>query len=139
LFLFSPVFAQTQTDPLIKPFSEDLDVMVYEFEIKPTGSVHPGVRNIRVSNVGTITHELVVFRLHPGKTVNDFLSNFKAGRSLSASGRTIANMHPLNKGEVGVFTANFETGNYILLCFMVDTETGKPHFLLGMNHQFLVD
>ena len=136
---FSVVPAFSESENLINQPVGDFDVIVYEFEIKASGSISPGKRTIRVKNMGTVIHEVVVFRLLPGKTVKDFISSFKTGASLSTTGRSIANMEPIDKGEVGVFTAEFQPGNHILLCFMSDPKTGQPHFLLGMNHQFTVE
>jgi hypothetical protein len=40
--------------------------------------------------------------------------------------------------QTALFTADLTPGNYGLLCFFTDAETGKPHFALGMMDEFTI-
>ena len=44
----------------------------------------------------------------------------------------------LDRGEVNIVTADFEPGEYALLCFVPDVKDGKPHTEHGMIRQITV-
>jgi hypothetical protein len=44
----------------------------------------------------------------------------------------------IKSGGGGVFTTDFAPGNYALVCFVEEPNTGAPHFALGMIHEFTV-
>jgi hypothetical protein len=82
-------------------------------------------------------HEVVMFKLRHGKTLNQLLRMpaRKAQRHIRFMGSSFA-----KPGEDGKpFNARLIRGRYALLCFVTNREGAKPHFLKGMLHRFNVD
>jgi hypothetical protein len=44
----------------------------------------------------------------------------------------------LSGGHTNYVHADFEPGEYALICFLPDAKDGKPHFMHGMVKQFSV-
>jgi len=82
-------------------------------------------------------HEVVMFKLRHGKTVNQLLSmpERKAERHLRVMGFSFA--RPGRDGKP--FNAKLIRGRYVALCFVSNRQGAKPHFLKGMMHRFNVD
>jgi hypothetical protein len=82
-------------------------------------------------------HEVVMFKLRHGKTVNQLLSmpERKAERHLRVMGFSFA--RPGRDGKP--FNAKLIRGRYVVLCFVSNRQGAKPHFLKGMMHRFNVD
>ena len=88
----------------------------YAFDLsKP---IEAGPRVIRIENVAAQSHEVVIGRLLPGKTLRQALDW-------------------LNNGHQ-IITATFERGRYVFLCFIPDAKDGKPHTDHGMAKEFTV-
>ena len=91
-----------------------------------------GENVIRVDNAADQPHEVVVFKLLPGKTMKDFEAWLpvmeKAPPPVAAIGGIVGQV----KGQHAFFTANLDPGDYVLICFLPDAKDGKPHFMHGM-------
>jgi plastocyanin len=107
----------------------------YAFEIAP--EIAAGKRTIEVVNAAAQPHEAFVARLAPGKTPQDLLAWIQTQQgpppALPMGGTSF-----LSQGESNQITADFEPGEYVLLCFVPDAGDGRPHVAHGMVRQFTV-
>ncbi|HLE57568.1 MAG TPA: hypothetical protein VJB15_10835, partial [Rhodothermia bacterium] len=92
-----------------------------------------GENVIRVENVADQPHEVVFFKLAPGKTMKDFQTWLPVSdKDPNSPGMPAGGVVGLAKGQHAFFTANLEAGDYVLVCFFADAKDGKPHFVHGM-------
>jgi hypothetical protein len=92
-----------------------------------------GENVIRVENAADQPHEVVLFKLAPGKTMKDFqawlpVSDKNPVPPAMPAGGVVA----LAKGQHAFFTASLDAGDYVLVCFLGDAKDHKPHFVHGM-------
>ncbi len=107
----------------------------YAFDIAP--EITAGRHTIEVENAAAQPHEAFVARLAPGKTPQDLLAWIERQQgpppALPLGGTSF-----LSQGESNQITADFEPGEYVLLCFVPDAGDGRPHVAHGMVKQFTV-
>jgi uncharacterized cupredoxin-like copper-binding protein/plastocyanin len=99
-------------------------------------AVAPGTRTIRFANAGTQPHEVVVVKLPPGKTVEDFAATFTPFPEAVRNGTPMGGLSGIETGGHGFFTIDFVPGHYGLICFLSDRTRLVPHFTLGMMYDF---
>jgi hypothetical protein len=111
----------------------------------------------KVTNVGAQLHELIINRIADGVTADQVLAMLAApadpmaGMDMGTPGATapaaetagppfvgIAGIAPMSPKETNWLKVDLSAGNYIALCFVPDTESGAPHFALGMAMPFTV-
>jgi hypothetical protein len=80
----------------------------------------------------------VVVKLAPGATAKDFAAAFEPGAAGPPPGLPVGGIVGLETGGRGYFTEVFEPGQYGLLCFFPDPQTGAPHFAKGMMLDIVV-
>ena len=107
----------------------------YGFEISP--AIRAGRREVRVTNAAAQAHEVVVFRLAPGRTAEEVL-RWVGTREGVPPGLPVGGATYLSPGEENVFSMDFEPGEYALVCFVPDAGDGRPHFMHGMVRQIRV-
>lgn len=107
----------------------------YSFEITP--EITAGRRTIRVENAAVQGHEVVVMKMAPGKSPQELLAWVQKQDgpppAMPVGGTTL-----LSTGEVNQITADFEPGEYVLLCFVPDAGDGREHVAHGMVRQLTV-
>jgi hypothetical protein len=105
----------------------------FSFDAPPTGGSHA----IRVVNGASQAHEVAIFRLLPGKTMDDVM----------AWGQTYAGAPPIvavggvaafRPGQEAVMDVNLTPGEYVALCFVPDATDGLPHIAHGMVLPFQI-
>jgi len=106
----------------------------YAFGITP---ITAGRHTIRVENAAAQPHEVLIVRLAPGKTAQD-MADWALAMQGPPPGAPIGGTTDLDRGEVNIVTADFEPGEYALLCFVPDVKDGKPHTEHGMIRQITV-
>ena len=107
----------------------------YSYEIKP--EIAAGKRTIRVDNAAAQPHELILVRLAPGKSAADMLAWLEKMQG-PPPGAPIGGTTFLSQGASNDVTADFEAGEYALLCMVPDVGDGKPHVAHGMVRQITV-
>lgn len=116
------------------------DVMVrmtdYAFDLSK--AIEAGPRVIRVENVASQSHEVVIGRLLAGKTLRQALDWLNNGQKGVAPVVAIGGASGLAQGRHQIITATFEPGRYVLLCFIPDVKDGKPHTDHGMAKEITV-
>jgi uncharacterized cupredoxin-like copper-binding protein len=114
-------------------------VRLVDYKFKASRPLAAGRRTILVVNDGPQPHELVLLKLSPGKSVDDFgkwatTGGMKGPPPAMPMGGVVV----LDKGESGTFTADLTPGEYGFICFVPDSKDGKPHLAHGMMQQFKV-
>lgn len=115
----------------------DLTITLSDFKFDLSDSITAGTKSIDVVVGPGQPHELVIFRLLPGKTMDDFMAwgaSYKGPLPASVVGGTTA----AAPGTPQRVTVDFTPGQYILICFVPDATDGKPHMVKGMVRTFTV-
>jgi hypothetical protein len=111
----------------------------------PKGFTGKGV--VDVSNQGAQVHEMVLFKLNPGKTLADAKAYLltppgtppPAGPPPFTTVPGLGGVTGLSPQQHAWLNMNLTPGNYALLCFFPDTKKGGlPHALEGMTKEFTV-
>jgi hypothetical protein len=125
------------TGPLAAEPDSDLTIDMTNFGYNLSAPISAGTRTIRVTNSGPQDHEVFLVQLAPGATAMDFLAAFEPGAQ-GPPGLPLGGLQAIANGGSGFFTVDFTPGNYALICFVEDVETGAPHAVLGMIEEFAV-
>ena len=91
----------------------------------PAGKV-----TFKVTNNGTILHEMVVLKLKAGTTYDQLKVNSKNEVSEST---TVGEVGNVPKGKTKSVTLKLKKGNYVLVCNIA------KHYMLGMRAAFTVN
>lgn len=110
----------------------DVMVSMKEFSYSFDRPLTAGERMVLVQNNGTQAHELLLLKLEPGASVQDFLRLYEPGIPRNPAGRTIGGVTGLAPGRTGVLPLRLEPGRYGILCFLADPKWPRPHFMDGM-------
>jgi uncharacterized cupredoxin-like copper-binding protein len=114
-------------------------VRLGEYSFESGRPITPGRHTFLVTNGGQQAHELVLLRLAPGKTVQDFGAwATTGGMKGPPPALPLGGVAVIDQGDSGVFTADLEPGDYGLICFVPDAKDGKPHLMHGMMKQITV-
>lgn len=98
-----------------------------------------GTRTIRVRNLAAQPHEVEVFRMEKGKTMDDMMAWLAAEmKGGPPPGLPLGGVAGIEKGAEATLTMKFASGNYALVCFLPDAGDGKPHFVHGMTRMITV-
>ena len=132
-----PLTVKAATAATIPPTPDvDLTLTDYTFSVDKPITVGPHV--IRVQNQAEQPHELVLVRLEPGKTVQEFAKWIEKPQG-PPLGAVIGGTSPQSKGVTNYVMADFSPGSYGFICFLPDAKDGKPHLVHGMINQFKVN
>ena len=96
-----------------------------------------GRRTIRVRNAAAQSHEVVMFRLMPGRTVRDFAA-WAEKLEGPPPAVPVGGTSGLAKGEWNDVHLDLEPGKYGLVCFVPDAKDGRMHLAHGMLSEFEV-
>jgi uncharacterized cupredoxin-like copper-binding protein len=114
-------------------------VRLADYTFEPARPITPGQHTFLVTNGGQQPHELVLLRLAPGKTVQDFGAwATTGGMKGPPPALPLGGVAVLEHGDSGVFTADLTPGDYGMICFVPDAKDGKPHLMHGMMKQITV-
>jgi len=116
----------------------DVAIKLTDFDFVFSRPLTRGHHVIAVTNTGTQPHMLVI-QLHPtGKGNKEFLDWANNPKGQSAPSQGMGGVTEIAPGATVVMEGNFAPGRYGLICFVPDTKTGKPHFMLGMQKEITV-
>jgi FtsP/CotA-like multicopper oxidase with cupredoxin domain len=113
-----------------------LDLVDYGFQLSQPLTAGPHM--IRVTDRAEQPHEVVIWQLAPGKTVEDIKTWFMANMQGPPPARPMGGTVALSKGEENVVPVNLAPGEYALVCFVADAKDGQPHLMHGMMRQMSV-
>jgi len=98
----------------------------------------------RITNTGAQFHEISIWQLMPGKTLDDFKKFFDAPPTGASSGPPPAlpmgGMQALTRGNEGILPLDLKAGEYVATCLVPDQSkaNGDSHLHLGMIKGFSV-
>lgn len=107
----------------------------YSFEFDK--ALTRGVQTIRIENAAQQSHEAVLIKLEPGKSVHDVLAWFREQQG-PPPGMPVSGATGIAQGEVNLVTYDFAPGRYGLICFVPDARDGQPHVAHGMVTEFTI-
>jgi plastocyanin len=110
----------------------DLTITLTDYDFVPSKAIAAGRRTIRFVNDAAQPHEAFIAKLAPGKTMQEafaFLEKQQGPPPITPKGGITG----IAKGRAIDFTADFEPGEYLFVCFVPDAKDGKPHVMHGMG------
>lgn len=120
------------------PAADDT-VRLVDYTFQPSRPLTSGRHTILVTNPATQPHELVLLRLAPGKTVQDFGTwATTGGMKGPPPAAPLGGVAVMESGGSGAFTVDLVPGSYGLICFVPDARDGRPHLMHGMMQQITV-
>jgi hypothetical protein len=120
------------------PAAQDT-VKLLDYSFQLSRPFTPGARTILVENAGPQPHELVLVRLSPGKTLQDFGTWATTGQMKGPPpAMPVGGVGVMEQGGRGQFAVELTPGEYGLICFVPDAKDGKLHLMHGMMEQFKV-
>lgn len=114
----------------------DITMTLDDYSFGLSKMITPGHHVIRVLNQANQAHEVVVVKLAPGKSAQDYVQWVGTDRKAEEPGEILGGVTGISKGEVNVVEMDFRPGRYALLCFVPDAGDGLPHFMHGMMQEF---
>jgi hypothetical protein len=130
-----------------------VDLVDFAFEM-PTMEVPAGPQIWEAPNVGEQLHEMVIFQLAPGVTLEQVEAIFTTlpepgGTPVAETAMAtpppgpppftlVGGVAPMSPGFTNWAVLDLEPGDYLANCFVPDPVSGKPHFELGMIMPFTV-
>lgn len=98
-----------------------------------------GAGSVDFDNAGEQPHEVAIFQLGDGATAEDVLAFFSPDAPGGPPPFTrLTGVGAMEPGQDAGFAPSLAPGNYVAFCFIVDPESGAPHFALGMQAPFSV-
>lgn len=116
----------------------DVAIKLTDFDFVFSRPLTRGHHVIAVTNIGTQPHMLVIQRHPTGKGNKEFLDWAFNPKGQSAPSQGAGGVTEIAPGATVVMERDFAPGRYGLFCFVPDTKTGKPHFMLGMQKEITV-
>jgi len=115
----------------------DVTIELVDYNFVLSKPITAGRHMIKVVNRGPQDHEVVFFKLAPGKTPEDFMA---VGEDLAnLPGVFWGGVSTMAKGQINYLTVDFTPGQYLLLCFVPDVADGAPHIAYGMVQMITVN
>jgi hypothetical protein len=141
-----------------EPPQADHTITMLDFAFEAPPDVAAGEQVWEVVNDGQQPHELVLLKLDEGRTFAEFMEGFGQGDPVASPEvpspsshdhatspmpdadifTALGGMQAIIPGATGWFVADLEPGNYVLICFVPDPESGAPHVMLGMVRELTV-
>ena len=116
----------------------DLTATLVDYGFRLSAPIRAGTRTIRVHNAASQDHEVELIELAPGKSMGDLMT-WLSKMEGPPPGKALGGVAGMAPGLTQYFTADFSSGTkYVLICFIPDTQDGKPHFAHGMVQQVTV-
>lgn len=128
----TPVANANMTEP-----TADVTMTLSDYTFAFSKPLTAGRQMIKVENVATQPHEVVLIQLEPGKTLEDmgkWVQDFKG----PPPGKPLGGIPAFMPGKNTYFEVNLTPGTYGLICFVPDAKDHKPHHQHGMAQQLTI-
>lgn len=115
----------------------DRTVTLKDFMFDLPQQIKGGLQTWKIVNAGPQPHEIIMFRINDGKTLDDVM---KWAETMAGAPpfTMIGGMQGLTPGQTGWLTMDLKPGSYVASCDIPDPASGKPHSELGMLMPFTV-
>lgn len=117
--------------------SADVTVRLVDYRFEFSAPLTSGHRTLLIQNPSQQFHEMVIMKLAPGKTAAD-VAAWVERREGPPPMQLAGGITGIDPGLEAVISADFEPGEYALLCFLPDKADGRPHLAHGMVTQITV-
>jgi len=115
----------------------DASIVLKDFGFEMPAEVKAGKQTWEIKNAGPQLHEMVIFKLAPGKTMDDVGAFFQSPAGPPPF-EAVGGMQALSVGKSAWLVLDLQPGNYIALCNVPDPASGKAHAELGMIMPFTI-
>jgi uncharacterized cupredoxin-like copper-binding protein len=115
----------------------DVHLTMKDYDFVFDRPLRAGKQVVQVDVAPGQPHEIVVVKLAPGKTIEDF-AQWAEKPAGPPPADMVGGISPMVGGHPAQFTLDLSPGEYGLICFVPDGKDGKPHFLHGMQKQLKV-
>jgi len=132
-----PFIVTSAVSTMAEP-TADVTMTLADYSFTASTPLTAGKHVVRVENVATQSHELILIRLAEGKTVDDLMA-WGATYEGDLPGASMGGLAPIKPGGIAYVDLDLTPGNYVLLCFVPDKGDGKPHVMHGMMHPFTIE
>ena len=137
--MIKPITVIESEAPLVAAPAAEVIIDMFDIGFGVSGTISSGPQYVQVPNKGQQEHEAFLIQLNPGASVEEFLGAFEPSAPPGPPpGQDRGGFQEVKSGGDSVFTTDFTPGNYALVCFVEEPNTGAPHFALGMIHEFTV-
>ena len=109
----------------------------FAFDIPAT--LPAGAQTWKVINDGPLAHEMIVVKLNDGVSFEQFMAELAENGEAAMPGKPIGGAQALSPNLASFVSYDLAPGEYAVLCFIPDLETGVPHLALGMVAAFTVE
>jgi hypothetical protein len=133
-FVVSPRSGDTPAPGAPEP-TVSLRMLDYSFQL--SAPLKAGRHMIRVENVGADYHHVLMFKLTPGKTIQDFQAWLQKNMEGEAPSTYVGAMAELSTGADAYFEVDLTTGEYVLVCLITGRDE-VSHAAKGMIQQIRV-
>jgi uncharacterized cupredoxin-like copper-binding protein len=110
----------------------DVNLTLDDYNYTTDVPITPGRHVVRIENRASQSHEVVIGRLHPDRTLHEATIWMNSGQVGPAPVTALGGASGLAKGRHMFVTLDFAPGRYVMLCYIPDAQDGKPHSDHGM-------
>lgn len=117
----------------------DLVVRMVDFGYDFPAEIRAGPQVWEVINDGPQPHEMALMKIAEGRTVEEALASL-GGPPVQGppAAVPVGGVQALDVGRSNFVELDLTPGNYVVVCFVGDPESGQPHIALGMISTFTV-
>jgi uncharacterized cupredoxin-like copper-binding protein len=101
----------------------------YAFTVR--ANIRSGITAFHLVNVGRDVHALTLLALPTGRTMKQFLDDFKASGKTPSWAPILGESGTVKPGMEAFVTARLKPGRYVLACFLAAAD-GRSHTEVGM-------
>lgn len=117
------------------PPAATIEVGLTDFAFQAEPRWPAGDQVIKVENIGTQEHILLLFRLDEGHTLGEW-ARVEGDAPWS---HPLGGISRLGPGQSVLLPLDLEPGRHVLICLYLDPATGRPHTELGMMREVVVE
>jgi hypothetical protein len=133
-FVVPPRTGDTPAPSAPEP-SVTLRLLDYSFQL--SAPLKAGRHMIRVENLGADYHHVLLFKLTPGKTIQDFQAWLQEHMQGEAPSTFVGAMGELSTGADAYLEADLSAGEYVLVCLITGRDE-VSHVDKGMIQQIRI-
>jgi hypothetical protein len=110
-----------------------VEVKQVDFAFVLPDTVPAGPHLWQLANAGGQWHEMMIVKIHPGKTIDDVIAAMQTENSgAKPPFDMVVAWAPMSEGERAWVNVDLAPGKYTVLCSVTDFATMQPHVMKGM-------
>ena len=134
--MIRPLTVTPATSEVAELAATELTLTLTDYAFGFSEPLTAGTHSIRVRNGADQAHEIALFKLLPGKTMDDVMAweNYEGPSPMEPVGGVAA----IAPGQAVNMNVTLDSGDYVALCFIPDATDGRMHVAHGMVLPFTV-